>query len=129
MFDAVFADFANSVGVGKRKRAVIQLERAGWHGPQNITLPDGVRLAFQPSQSPGRQPVERLWQFVDEPFANTHFGTIDGLDKTVGAGCVALMEERDIRATCWREIGFTVIAPGEAKPAGVTGGRQNLMVL
>src|SRR5262249_49385298 len=59
-----------------------------------------------PSQSPGRQPVERLWQFVDEPCANTYFGTIDGLDKTVGTGCVALMEQRDIRATCWRKIGF-----------------------
>src|SRR5262249_48380468 len=66
MFEAVLADFAKSDGVGKKKRAVIQLDQAGWHGPQNIIRPDGVRLVFQPSHSPELQPAEHLWQFVDE---------------------------------------------------------------
>ena len=100
MFEAVLADFAKSIGVGKKKRAVIQLDQAGWHGPENMTLPDGIRLVFQPSHSPELQPAEHLWQFVDEPLANTYFETIQDLDKVVGERCVALMEQRDmIRAS------------------------------
>jgi transposase len=95
MFEAVLADFAKSIGVGNKKRVVIQLDQAGWHGPQNLTVPDGVRLVFQPSHSPELQPAEHLWQFVDEPLANTYFDTIDRLDKVVGERCVALMEQRD----------------------------------
>ena len=94
-FEAVLADFAKSIGVGNKKRAVIQLDQAGWHGPQNLSLPDGIRLVFQPSHSPELQPAEHLWQFVDEPLANTYFETIDRLDKVVGERCVALMAQRD----------------------------------
>jgi hypothetical protein len=96
MFEAVLTDFAKSIGVGDKKRAVIQLDQVGWHGPQNLRLPDGIRLVFQPSHSPELQPAEHLWQFVDEPLANTHFETIESLDKVVGERCVALMEQRDM---------------------------------
>jgi hypothetical protein len=30
------------------------------HGPQTLTLPDGIRLVFQPSHSPELQPAEHL---------------------------------------------------------------------
>ena len=96
MFEAVLADFAKSIGVGNKKRAVIQLDQAGWHGPQNLTLPDGIRLVFQPSHSPELQPAEHLWQFVDEPLANTYFDTIEDLDEVVGERCVALFHKRDV---------------------------------
>ena len=100
MFEAVLADFAKAAGVGSKKRVVIQLDQAGWHGPQNLRLPDGIRLVFQPSHSPELQPAEHLWQFVDEPLVNTYFDTIEHLDKVVGERCVALMEQRDmIRAS------------------------------
>ena len=75
---------------------MIQLDQAGWHGPQNLSLPDGIRLVFQPSHSPELQPAEHLWQFVDEPLANTYFDAIEDLDKAVGERCVALMEQRDM---------------------------------
>ena len=71
MFQAVLADFAKSIGVGKKRRVVLQLDRAGWHGPENLDAPDGIRLVFQPSHSPQLQPAEHLWAFVDEPLANT----------------------------------------------------------
>jgi len=100
MFEAVLADFAKSIGVGKKKRAVVQLDNAGWHGPENLTVPDGVRLVFQPSHSPELQPAEHLWSFVDEPLANQHFETIEDLDHAVAKRCVALIEQRDaIRAS------------------------------
>jgi transposase len=100
MFEAVLADFAKSIGVGKKKRAVVQLDNAGWHGPENLTVPDGVRLVFQPSHSPELQPAEHLWSFVDETLANRYFETIEDLDHAVAKRCVALIEQRDaIRAS------------------------------
>jgi len=49
MFEAILLDFAKSAGAGANKRIILQLDGAGWHGPENLTVPDGVRLVFQPS--------------------------------------------------------------------------------
>ena len=100
MFEAVLADFAASIGAGRKKRVVLQLDQAGWHGPDNLDLPDGVRLVFQPSHSPELQPAEHLWAFVDEPLVNIHFETIDDLEQVVSTRCVELMRQQDmIRAS------------------------------
>jgi hypothetical protein len=50
MFELILVDFARSVGAGADKRIVLQLDNAGWHGPQNLAVPDGIRLVFQPAQ-------------------------------------------------------------------------------
>ena len=100
MFEAVLADFAKSIGVGKKKRVVVQLDNAGWHGPENLTVPDGIRLVYQPPHSPELQPAEHLWAFVDEPLANRYFETLEDLDKAVAKRCVALTTQTDtIRAS------------------------------
>ena len=96
MFEAVLADFAKSIGLGKKKRAVVQLDNAGWHGPENLVVPDGIRLVYQPPHSPELQPAEHLWTFVDEPLVNTYFETLDGLDKAVAERCVALTTQTDM---------------------------------
>ena len=96
MFEAILADFAKSVGAGSTKRIVLQLDNAGWHGPQNLTVPDGIRLVFQPAHSPELQPAEHLWTFVDEPLANGYFPTIDDLDRAVAERCIGLTAQRDI---------------------------------
>ena len=67
MFSLILADFAEAVGAGARKRIVLQLDNAGWHGPKNLAAPDGIHLVFQPAHSPELQPAEHLWPFVDEP--------------------------------------------------------------
>ena len=95
MFEGILADFAKSAGAGQNKRIVLQLDGAGWHGPENLAVPDGVRLVFQPAHSPELQPAEHLWEFVDEPLANTYFETIEDLDKVVSERCVALIGQRD----------------------------------
>ena len=87
---------AASVSAGKDKRIVLQLDNAGWHGPQNLAVPDGVRLVFQPPYSPELQPAEHLWAFVDEPLANGYFKTLDELDAAVADRCRALIEQRDL---------------------------------
>jgi hypothetical protein len=61
MFEAILADFAKSIGIGNKKSAVLQLDGAGWHGPENLVVPEGIRLVFQPSHSPELQPAEHLW--------------------------------------------------------------------
>jgi hypothetical protein len=40
VFELVLADFAKSVGAGPTKRIVLQLDNAGWHGPENLAVPD-----------------------------------------------------------------------------------------
>ena len=100
MFEFILADFARSVGAGANKHIVLQLDNAGWHGPENLTVPDGIRLVFQPAHSPELQPAEHLWTFVDEPLANHCFATIESLDQAVGDRCVALTHQPDtIRAS------------------------------
>jgi len=100
MFERILADFAKSVGVGAEKRVVLQLDNAGWHGPENLAVPDGVRLVFQPAHSPELQPAEPLRTLVDEAPANHCFATIESLDQAVGDRCVALTKQRDtIRAS------------------------------
>jgi transposase len=93
-FELVLSDFAKSVGVGPKKRIVLQLDNAGWHGPENLSVPDGIRLVFQPAHSPELQPAEHLWAFVDEPLLNRYFDTIEDLDHAVGERCVALMQQK-----------------------------------
>lgn len=95
MFELILADFAKSVGAGANKRIVLQIDNAGWHGPQNLAVPDGIRLVFQPAHSPELQPAEHLWTFVDEPLANCCFATIESLDQAVGDRCVALTRQPD----------------------------------
>ena len=95
MFELILADFAKSVGAGINKRIVLQLDNAGWHGPENLAVPDGIRLVFQPAHSPELQPAEHLWVFLDEPLANRCFETIETLDKAVGDRCIALTQQFD----------------------------------
>jgi len=96
MFERILADFAETAGAGAAKRIVLQLDNAGWHGPESLAVPDGVRLVFQPAHSPELQPAEHLWQFVDEPLVNTYFESLDALDQTVGKRCVALTEQSEM---------------------------------
>lgn len=99
MFEAILADFAKSVGAGAGKRIVLQLDKAGWHGPENLTVPDGIRLVFQPSHSPELQPAEHLWPLIDEPLVNRYFATIDDLDRAVAERCVGLTAQFDFVRT------------------------------
>ena len=99
-FELVLADFAKSAGAGPNKRIVLQLDNAGWHGPENLTVPDGIRLVFQPAHSPELQPAEHLWPFLDEPLVNRYFETIEELDAAVAERCLALMQQIQTISAC-----------------------------
>ncbi len=82
---------AQEVGAGRERHVVPALDNAGWHGPKNLAVPDGIALAFlppySPERQPERQPAERLWPLVDEPVANRHLATLDDLDAVVAERC------------------------------------------
>src|SRR5262249_38510093 len=63
MFELVLADFAKSVGAGPTKRIVHQADNAGWHAPENLAVPDGISLVFQPAYSPHPAACQRRSDF------------------------------------------------------------------
>ena len=63
------------------------LDNAGWHGPEDLIVPEGISLVLLPPYSPELQPAEHLWPLVDEAVVNRHFATLDALDATIAARC------------------------------------------
>ena len=45
-------DFAKSVGAGPNKRMVLQLDNAGWHGPENLAVPMEFASSFNLPTAP-----------------------------------------------------------------------------
>ena len=87
LFEALLASFARRTGAGRARHIVLVLDNAGWHGPEGLTVPEGITLVFLPPYSPELQPAERLWPLVDEPVANCHFATLANLDAIVAERC------------------------------------------
>ena len=86
-FADLLAAFARQTGAGRRRHLILVLDNAGWHGPEDLAMPDGISLVFLPPYSPELQPAEHLWPLVDEAVANQHFITLDALDATVAERC------------------------------------------
>jgi len=63
-FAELLKAFARETGAGRERIIILALDNAGWHGPQNLPVPEGVRLVYQPSYSPELQPAEHLWPLV-----------------------------------------------------------------
>jgi hypothetical protein len=55
-FEKLLADFAETVGAGKRRRILLVLDNAGWHGEAGLAMPEGLRLVFLPPDTPELQP-------------------------------------------------------------------------
>jgi hypothetical protein len=91
-FAKLLAAFARETGGGRDCIMSCNLSNAGWHDPENLPVPDGIRLIYQPPRSPELQPAERLCPLVDESLVNKHFETIDDLDDAVAARCCRLQQ-------------------------------------
>src|SRR5215470_11620037 len=94
-FAELLSAFARETGAGRERIIILALDNAGWHGPQNLPVPDGVRLIYQPSYSPELQPAEHLWPLVDEPLVNRYFDTIGDLDAVVAQRCCVLHQDQN----------------------------------
>ena len=86
-FEALLASFVRRTDAGRERHIVLVLDNAGWHGPEGLTVSEGISLVFLPPYSPELQPAERLWPMVDEARANRHFATRDALDAAVARRC------------------------------------------
>jgi transposase len=96
-FSLALENFAREVGVGKRKRILLVVDKAGWHtAKKKLEVPEGIHLEFLPSHSPELQPSERLWPLSNEGVANRYFEEIEELEEALGERCVALREKPEI---------------------------------
>ena len=89
-FAALLALFAREAGAGRARMIVLGLDSAGWHTEPNLVVPDGIRLAYLPPDSPELQPAEHLWPVLDEPLANQSFETLADLERAVAERCLVL---------------------------------------
>jgi transposase len=55
VFTIALAHFAQSLRVGKSKRVLLVLDRAGWHTSKELVVPEGIHLLFLPPYSPELQ--------------------------------------------------------------------------
>ncbi|CAA9573266.1 MAG: hypothetical protein AVDCRST_MAG59-3779 [uncultured Thermomicrobiales bacterium] len=95
------AAFARDEGIGPGRRAVLAVDKAGWHTSAKLAPPEGVHLAFLPAYSPELQPAERLWGPVDEPVANRAFASLGELEDVLAARCRELERQRPaIKSRC-----------------------------
>ena len=109
---AALAEFARDEGIGPARRAVLVVDRAGWHLAQDLVVPEGIHLTFLPPYSPALQPAERLWALVDEPVANRAFADLAELTEILADRCRALRADpTTVRA-------HTRFAWWPAEPAG-----------
>jgi transposase len=96
LFEAELAAFARQVGASPKKQVVLVLDRAGWHTSLRLRVPDHLYLLFLPPYSPELQPAEHLWPLTNTVLLNRHFASIDDLENTQAARCVALQARRDL---------------------------------
>lgn len=87
IFSALLHAFAEEQGLGERKRILLVIDQAGWHGAEEVEVPEGITLVFLPPYSPELQPAEHLWELTDEPLANRCFGSLAELEETLGRRC------------------------------------------
>lgn len=84
VFQLLLEAFAEEQGVGRRKRILLVLDQAGWHGEAALSVPEGITLVPLPPYSPEIQPAEHLWPLIDEAVANRVFESLDDLEAVLG---------------------------------------------
>ncbi len=98
-------EFAKELGVGKDKRIILVLDRAGWHTSGEVEVPEGIHLEFLPTGSPELQPAERLWPLTNEAIANHLFEEIEQMEEALVERCVQLLDQtgtiRDLTNYHW----------------------------
>jgi len=76
-----------SCTVAAGAHAVVLMDRAGWHGTDNLTVPKNLTILLLPSRSPELNPVENIWQYLRQTWlSNRVFETYDAI---LDAGCDA----------------------------------------
>ena len=69
------------------EHAVMPLDQAGWHGANDLHVPDNITLVALPPYSPELNPVERLWLYLCERHLSHRL--LNDYDAIVDACCHA----------------------------------------
>jgi hypothetical protein len=96
LFSVELEAFAQAVGASLSKQIVLVLDGAGWHVSPKVHVPEPVHLLFVPLHSPELQPAEHLWPLTNMLLTNRHFASIEELEDTQAARCVALQGRPDL---------------------------------
>ena len=84
------ATLARDEGLEVTHRAVVVVDRAGWHSAGDLRLPEGLDLNFRPAAAPERQPAARLWTLVDAPIVKGAFPHLAALETVLVERCQRL---------------------------------------
>lgn len=86
--------------LGPSRRAVLVLDRAGWHVSKKLAVPANIDLLFLPPYSPELNCVERLWLYLKSRYlANRVYRDYEHLVEAGSAAVVALTPAV-IRSVC-----------------------------
>lgn len=113
-YNRVLEEFARAQGIGPMKRAIIVMDRAGWHRSKKLKIPEGLHFVFLPPYSPELQPAERLWSLSDEAIANKCFKDLAELEEAQAERCRWLYEQPKLIQSYtlfhwWPSIGMDTI--------------------
>jgi transposase len=97
-----------SQATAKDRRALVIVDRAGWHMTKAIRCFSNVTLLPLPPYSPELNPVEQLWQQIKQRFlSNTTFQNYDDIvERSCQAWNEILSEDGFIENLCSREWSF-----------------------
>ena len=88
--------------IAEDEHVVMALDQAGWHGSNDLAVPNNVTLVPLPAYSPELNPVERVWLYLKERFLSHRL--LDDYDAIVDAACNAwnrlLAEAGRIKSLC-----------------------------
>ncbi len=82
--------------VGKERRILLVVDKAGWHTGKEVELPEGIHLEFLPKGSPELMPAERLWPLTNEALANGLFEQIAEVEEALVERCVELLDQPEV---------------------------------
>ena len=80
------AELAEAVPAGTR--AVLVLDRAGWHVSRNLVVPRKLTLVHLPPYSPELNPVEKVWRHLRDRWLS-HRVLAGGYEAVLDAACAA----------------------------------------
>ncbi|MBA2747140.1 MAG: transposase [Tatlockia sp.] len=70
---------------------ILQLDKASLHRSNCLTVPENIRLIFQPAYSPELMPVEHIWEEIGENhFYNQAFSSIAQVEDVLCQGLLEL---------------------------------------
>lgn len=75
---------------------VLRVDQAGWHVSDAVTVPENIRLVFQPAHRPELNPTEHIWEDLREKeMANFAFESLSAVEQQLCSGLNRLSNNPD----------------------------------